>query len=514
MADRGGRWADDEAKVPRAVVDEGNASAELTHDRNYVWDPIGLAWVRMTQPGGGGGGGGAVTVADGADVAQGTTTDLSSANTVVGILKAIKAAVQGTLTVATHAVTQSGAWTTGRTWTLLNTTDSVNVGNFPVTQPVSGTVTADTELPAASALADTDTNPTTSRVGANGLLWNGTSWDRAPGDKTSGAKVQSAQLPAALDGSGFLKTHEQGVAHIDDNAGSLTVDAPVGTPVFVRLSDGAAALVGQKVMASSLPVAIASDQGALDVSDRAARLLGHVDGTISSGVTDAGNPVKTGGLATFPALPTLVATGQRVNDYSDLAGALITRKRPISMYSAVYRAVDATAGGRNLAFTFVANTDKQWATIYHAATATKRIQIKYVGITISFVGTTGAIEWEIQPLSATTAPATGNPAITPGKHDQADAAAEATCLALPTTQGSVTAVNSPVGNSYFGNQGATTTPTPITIVPDIVLWDSRSDGDGKDLIMRAGVAEGFAVVGRMNAASLVQGIIKIIFTEE
>lgn len=32
------------------------------------------------------------------------------------------------------------------------------------------------------------------------------------------------------------------VVHIDDNAGSLTVDAPVATPVFVRLSDGAAAI--------------------------------------------------------------------------------------------------------------------------------------------------------------------------------------------------------------------------------------------------------------------------------
>ena len=38
-----------------------------------------------------------------------------------------------------------------------------------------------------------------------------------------------------------------GSVSIDDNAGSLTVDAPVGTPVFVRLSDGTAAI-------STLPV--------------------------------------------------------------------------------------------------------------------------------------------------------------------------------------------------------------------------------------------------------------------
>lgn len=46
-----------------------------------------------------GGGGGAVTVADGADVAQGTTTDASSASTVIGLLKNLKAALAAALLV-------------------------------------------------------------------------------------------------------------------------------------------------------------------------------------------------------------------------------------------------------------------------------------------------------------------------------------------------------------------------------------------------------------------------------
>jgi len=75
-----------------------------------------------------------------------------------------------------------------------------------------------------------------------------------------------AQLPAALVG-GRLSVDASGVAvPVTDNAASLTVDAPVATPVFARLSDGAAALIGQKVMASSLPVVLASDQSALPVS--------------------------------------------------------------------------------------------------------------------------------------------------------------------------------------------------------------------------------------------------------
>jgi hypothetical protein len=101
----------------------------------------------------------------------------------------------------------------------------------------------------------------------------------------------AGQLPAALGANGALKV--EGVASgtaqpvsgtvtanagtgpfpVSDNAGSLTVDAPVGTPVFTRLSDGAAALVGQKAMASSLPVVVASDQGNVPVSQATASSL-------------------------------------------------------------------------------------------------------------------------------------------------------------------------------------------------------------------------------------------------
>lgn len=84
-------------------------------------------------------------------------------------------------------------------------------------------------------------------------------------DGTSAVTVTAGRL--VVDGSGVTQpVSVAAVVHVDDNAGSLTVDAPVGTPVFVRLSDGAATLVGQKVMASSLPVTISSDQSALAVS--------------------------------------------------------------------------------------------------------------------------------------------------------------------------------------------------------------------------------------------------------
>lgn len=110
-------------------------------------------------------------------------------------------------------------------------------------------------------------------------------------DVTSVASV--TQLPAALTGSGNLKVSIQedggAVIGVDDNAGSLTVDAPVATPVFVRLSDGAAAVapalaaqlpstLGQTTMSGSVSVTVASDQTdvPVDLSDDLTREVGLV----------------------------------------------------------------------------------------------------------------------------------------------------------------------------------------------------------------------------------------------
>jgi hypothetical protein len=51
---------------------------------------------------------------------------------------------------------------------------------------VNGTVTVDTELPAAAALADAVANPTVPGVGGFALMWNGATWDRVPGSATNG----------------------------------------------------------------------------------------------------------------------------------------------------------------------------------------------------------------------------------------------------------------------------------------------------------------------------------------
>lgn len=98
---------------------------------------------------------------------------------------------------------------------------------------------------------------------------------------------------------------------INDSGNSITVDAPVGTPVFVRLSDGAAALVGQQTMAASLPVTLASNQT-----------------TITTGGAKTNNALASGAnnMPTLPALANAAApswTEDRVVHLStDLSGNL------------------------------------------------------------------------------------------------------------------------------------------------------------------------------------------------
>jgi len=68
--------------------------------------------------------------------------------------------------------------------------------------------------------------------------------------------VQGVTSMTALKVDGSAVTQPVSIAAavpVTDNSGSLTVDAPVGTPVFVRLSDGSSAIATLPVSLASLP---------------------------------------------------------------------------------------------------------------------------------------------------------------------------------------------------------------------------------------------------------------------
>jgi hypothetical protein len=123
-----------------------------------------------------------------------------------------------------------------------------------------------------------------------------------------------AALPTGANTIGNIGSITTAVA-VTDNSGSLTVDAPVGTPVFVRLSDGTSAI-------STLPVSFSSLPTGGNVIGAVTQSGGpwSVGGNVSSAATDVGNPVKVGGV--YNSTPITLTNAQRGDLQLDANGYL------------------------------------------------------------------------------------------------------------------------------------------------------------------------------------------------
>lgn len=159
---------------------------------------------------------------------------------------------------------------------------------------------------------------------------------------TTLANTTNEMTPLQVDANGYLKVE------VFDGGGTHTVDAPVGTPVFVRLSDGASAISTLPVSLASVPlqqntgsitattlrVTIATDDEvstSINQIEASTSVMDDWDNTASDGVSvsgdvahdgvDAGEPVKLGGKAIAHGTnPTGVAANDRTNWYFNRAG--------------------------------------------------------------------------------------------------------------------------------------------------------------------------------------------------
>lgn len=231
-------------------------------------------------------------------------------------------------------------------------------------------------------------------------------------------------------------------------------------PTF--LSDGTAERIGQKTMAASLPVVLASDQSNI-----------------------------------FNATQ---------------ANAAFQQPRKLVTYNANFR---LAARPYAISKLFTAGSRFQFATIHHAVGGTKTVKLRHVWITIESASAAGIIVVDLMRITA--APATGNPAITPSPANPGDAAAEATCLTLPTTAGTEGALQT--FTEY--NLGATGTGSLLNPPPDLVWRDLLTGASGFDVdnesklqTIRASTLEGFAVTLDVSTAITVKGYVIMEFTEE
>lgn len=199
---------------------------------------------------------------------------------------------------------------------------------FQATQPVSA---ASLPLPAGAATETTVAGIRTD-LGTDGatppaVLGLGTGvrgWLRSIYEKLTGTLAVTGtfwQATQPVSGTFF-----QAAQPVTDNAGSLTVDAPVGTPAFVRLSDGAAAITTLPVSLAVLPTLAAGVNNIGTVQPPA--ITKGTQGTIgftTQQLHDAGRNARHFLLDAFTAAPVAEAVQSVVQWYGNVAVAGTTQ---------------------------------------------------------------------------------------------------------------------------------------------------------------------------------------------
>ena len=220
------------------------------------------------------GGGGGVQYTEGAvdSTIDGTAIlweDASDTLRAVSAAKPLPVAQQGSVAVtgtfwqATQPV--SGPLTDTQLRASAVPVSLASVPSHAVTNAGTFAVQADTEMPAAAALADATSNPTTTSVGIFQHFFNGTTWDRARGDTTNGLDVDVTRV------SGTVTVNQAQVAGTatDVNSGNksagtqrvvIATDQPAfTTPMPIAPQKGSTATVTQVASSTTSAQALASN---------------------------------------------------------------------------------------------------------------------------------------------------------------------------------------------------------------------------------------------------------------
>lgn len=290
-------------------------------------------------------------------------------------------------TFATQA-TQAGTWNVGMVTTVTTVSAVTAITNaLPAGTNNIGDVDVLT-VPADPFGANADAASATGSISAK-LRFIAATGIPITGTVTVGShavtNAGTFAVQAAQSGT-WTVTGAGGSFPVTDSDGSLTVDAPVATPVFVRLSDGAAAITTLAVSLASVPSHAVTNAGTFAVQAASA-------GDVAHDAADSGNPIKIGAkVETSPKGITLVADGGRTNVYADADGQLIV-KLGTSGADAISESVSDT-GGTSTAFsnfTAVAST-KNAITAYSIFRTDAGTTMAYVDFRD---GTGGAVLWRV-----------------------------------------------------------------------------------------------------------------------
>ena len=208
-------------------------------------------------------------------------------------------------------------------------------GSITVDGTISISGAIDTELPAATALADNTANPTAPAVGAFGMVWDGANWDRTPGNQTDGVLVN-------LGSNNDVTV-----------TGSVTVSA---TDLDIRnLTNTDVVTAELSAVDNAVLDAIAASVAAIDTDT--STIIGHVDGiealltTIDADTSNISTKIDTlaGAVSgtemqvdvlTLPALPTGTNTIGSVKLTDGTDTALITASGELSVLATAQPGTD------------------------------------------------------------------------------------------------------------------------------------------------------------------------------
>lgn len=185
------------------------------------------------------------------------------------------------------------------------------------------------------------------------------------------------------------------------------------------------------------------------------------------------------------------------------------RIQRLTTYHAVYR---LAARPYALSHSFAAAGRFQYATLFHPATSIYKVELRNVWVGLESNSVAGILSADLMRL--TTAPATGNPAITPVAPDRREPAdGDTVTLALPTSQGTESDLISSV-EWNAGVIGASTGSAPLGYVDLLspAFAGYNADELSQMAVLRPGVAEGFAVTLDSTAVTVVNALVIVRYT--
>lgn len=195
-------------------------------------------------------------------------------------------------------------------------------------------------------------------------------------------------VQAAQSGT-WTVTGTGGTFPVTDSAGSLTVDAPVGTPVFVRLSDGAAAITTLPVSLASVPSHAVTNAGtfAVQVDGSALTALQLIDDPVFA--DDAAFTVGTSKVSAAGFIADETATDSV--DEGDVGAARMTLDRKQHVVAAIesnelrasgtavtpkFAIIDAATSGDNTLVAAVASRKIRVHSLFLVAAGTVNVRFE------------------------------------------------------------------------------------------------------------------------------------------